>query len=101
LPRCEFDPADYTIDHHNPLVGRLSIRGVPAHLYEGGLRLEVYTGMSTVVIFGVDQAQVKRAARALVRASDIPTGPVQSGDTSLDLPQPPARRPDCNDARPG
>lgn len=88
-PRCERNPASYTVDHHNPLVRKLSVRGVPAQLYEDGLRLEVYAGESTIVVFGVDPAQVLRAGRALVKAPARPTDPVGGGDLSIDLPHPP------------
>ncbi len=44
---------------------RLKIRGVPAALFEDGTRLEIYTGETTVVIFGSAEAQLKRAADAM------------------------------------
>ena len=39
-----------------------TIRGVPASHFEEGFRLEVYTGRTTVVIFGNSSAQITRAA---------------------------------------
>jgi hypothetical protein len=41
------------------------VRGVPAALFEGGHRLELYTGSVTVVIFGSNRGQLMRAANAL------------------------------------
>lgn len=89
-PRCERNPAEYAIDHHNPLDAKLTIRGVPAHVYEHGLRLEVYAGRSTIVIFGTDRRRVKRAAHALVEAPARPDAPIRDGDTGTPLPDPPA-----------
>ena len=89
-PRCEREPNDYEVGHHNPLKAKLTLRGVPAHLYEDGLRLEVLTGRSTVVVFGLDRAQVLRAARALVKAPARPRDhPPSHGDASRRLPSPP------------
>ncbi|MGH3043052.1 MAG: hypothetical protein ACRDNG_15190 [Gaiellaceae bacterium] len=48
------------------------MRGVPAALFEGGHRLELYTGSLSVVLFGDGKAQLLRAAEALqaVNTSD-------------------------------
>jgi len=43
----------------------LRIRGVPAAYFEDGARLEIYTGRTTVVIFGSDPTQLSRAAAAM------------------------------------
>jgi hypothetical protein len=53
------------------------IRGVPAAIFEDGYRLEVYTGRTTVVIFGVQPTQIRRAADAIraVGASKTSTLP--------------------------
>lgn len=90
-PRCEvgFSPAG----SHNPLADRITIRGVPARLYEGGNRLEILVGRSTVNIQGLDRAQVLRAGRALVRAPAIPSDPVRDGDATGALPSPPSGLP--------
>jgi hypothetical protein len=95
-PRCERDPSDYAVSHHNPLKAKVAVRGVPGHLYEGGLRLEVYTGNSTVVVFGTDEARVLRAGRALVKAPSRPSASVSSGDTTTPLPAPPSRPISCS-----
>jgi hypothetical protein len=39
--------------------------GAPAAIFEDGGRVEVYTGKTTVVIFGTDAARLRRAAQAL------------------------------------
>lgn len=89
-PRCEREPAEYTVDHHNPLNARLRVRGVPAHVYEHGLRVEVYAGRSTIVVFGTESERVLRAARSLVKSPARPDAPVYDGDASQPLPAPPA-----------
>src|SRR5215211_4061253 len=43
----------------------VTVRGVPAAYFENGLRLELYTGKATVMIFGPERAQIQRAAAAL------------------------------------
>jgi hypothetical protein len=48
-----------------PVPGDTTVRGVPAAFFEGGARLEIYTGDSTVVIFGSGRAQVIRIANTL------------------------------------
>lgn len=93
-PLCERDPAELKPSHHNPLAGTVRIRGVPGRLYEGGRRLELFTGDATVVIFG-DQARVLRAGRALVKAPRNPAGRVVAGDTGAPLPPPPAGPQPC------
>src|SRR5215216_1199803 len=66
-PACVRSLADYTLTPVGaPLPHEATmVRGVPAALFEDGLRLELYTGNVTVVIFGLEQAQVLRAAAAL------------------------------------
>ncbi len=70
-PGCERGLADYVFDEVDsiftsllpgPLIDR---RAVPTSLFEDGLRLEVYTGISTLVIFGDDPAQIIRAVSQL------------------------------------
>lgn len=43
----------------------IQIRGTEAAVFDDGLRIEVYTGDATVVIWGTDAARVRRAANAL------------------------------------
>lgn len=54
----------------------LTIHGVPAAVLQDGTTLEIYTGTTTITIFGIDAAQVRRAAEQLRPAltRDIPTG---------------------------
>jgi hypothetical protein len=64
-PSCERSLGDYALDPtgaplHDEL---LTLRGAPAAKFER--RLEVYTGDSTVVVFGDDEAQIRRAVDAL------------------------------------
>ena len=59
----------------------LTILGVPAASFQDGTTLEIYTGSTTITIFGIDAAQVRRAADALRPALsvDIPvTGQILS-----------------------
>jgi hypothetical protein len=55
---------------------RTTIRGVPAAIFEDGLRLEVYTGKTTVVLFGYSGPQLRRAANVMRSVS----GKVGPGD---------------------
>jgi hypothetical protein len=51
----------------------LKVRGVPAAFLEGGLRLELQTSRSTIVVFGDSQARVLRVAAALRPLGAIPS----------------------------
>jgi hypothetical protein len=62
---------------------RVSVRGVPAAFFEGGGRLELYTGEVSVVLFGQGRNQLMRAAKAL-RGLNVDVGP------QVDLPSPAA-----------
>jgi hypothetical protein len=66
-PACERNPTTYRLTPRGDPVPHtdLSIRGAPAALFEEGTRLEIYTGRTTVVIFGNDPAQIRRAADVL------------------------------------
>jgi hypothetical protein len=66
-PTCERNPTTYRLTPKGDPVPHtnLTIRGAPAALFEDGLRLEIYTGRTTVVIFGNDAAQVRRATDVL------------------------------------
>ena len=81
-PACTRVPAD--ID--SPPDGRIVVRGAPASFFEGGRRLEVVTGSSTVVIFGsVGRDQLAVAATRLrgvnvpVRVTDRLRTPARGG----------------------
>jgi hypothetical protein len=66
-PACARSLADYALTPSGePLPHEASmVRGVPAAYFEDGLRLELYTGDVTVVVFGLDRSHVDRAAAAL------------------------------------
>ncbi len=63
------------------LAERISLRGVPALLFDDGTRLELETGSSTVVVFAGTRGRVLRIAAAL-RTFDETVSP------GLPLPQP-------------
>ena len=88
-PACVRNPSLY-VGRGAPVGDGVTVRGVPAAFYEDGRRLEVQTGISTVVIFGRTQADVVTAAGALrgvnvpVRASDnLPAPAAGALDGSL------------------
>jgi hypothetical protein len=64
-----------------PVVERAVVRGVPAAFVDGGARIELQTGRSTVVVFASSRARALRIAEAL-RSID---GSVPAG---LPLPEP-------------
>lgn len=92
-PACERTLADYTLDGTTPYPRRDvgPLRGVPAASFDGGERIELYAGKSTIVVFGNEPAQV-RAAAAELRAEpdDLPLGaPDEKSAPTGDLPEPP------------
>ncbi len=74
-PACERYRDMYMLDPYGTPLPRidLTVQGVPASLFEDGYRLEIYTGGSTVVIFGDDSAQIMRAGNAIQEAPGIPS----------------------------
>ena len=66
-PACERTISDYSLTPAgDPLPHEATfVRGVPAAFFEDHLRLELYTANVTIVVFGLDAAQVRRAASAL------------------------------------
>ncbi len=75
-PACERTIADYSLTPAgDPLPHeKRVVRGVPAAVFEDGLRLKLYTGRVTVVIFRLDEARISRAAAAL-RGENNPVAP--------------------------
>jgi hypothetical protein len=77
-PACERSLVDYTFDTVGGLLTGLQPgaliqrRGAPTSLFDNGLRLEIYTGKSTIVIFGSNAAQVIRAVTQIRTESLIP-----------------------------
>lgn len=67
FPACERNLASYSADPSGaPLPHRsLTVRGARAALFDEGTRLEIYTGTSTVVIFGDSARLVRKAADAV------------------------------------
>jgi hypothetical protein len=74
---CERYPAVYATEPDETVL----VRGVPAAFYENSTRLELYSGLVTIVIFGDDREQVLRVARTL-------RGVNHAVDTAEALPQP-------------
>jgi hypothetical protein len=70
-PACERNLSSYSLTPAgDPLPSeRLTVRGVPAAFFEGGNRLEVYTGSVSIVMFGQGKPQLLRAANALSAAN--------------------------------
>jgi hypothetical protein len=72
-PACVRSLADYSLTPAGAPLPHEStmVRGVPAALFEEGLRLELYTGDVTIVVFGLERAQIQRAAAALRAANAL------------------------------
>lgn len=69
-PSCERNPSRYRdVDGRLLRHRKLKVRGVPAAAYDRGRTLEVYTGHTTISVFGDDPARVLRMARAVVPVS--------------------------------
>lgn len=70
-PACERNARRYQTADGAPYPHKnLRIRGVPAASYDEGTILEIYTGRTTISIFGDRPSQVRRAAEALYGLSD-------------------------------
>jgi hypothetical protein len=90
-PACERALADYSFGPEGSPLDRtdLTVQTVPAAVFEDGYRLEIYTGESTVVVFGVDAAQVLRAGDAVRRElTDPPLPPAAQVQSGLSQPAP-------------
>lgn len=64
-PACKRNPSLYDESTLPTKIERTVVRGVPAISLEDGARLEIQTGISTVVIFGRGSDEVLRVAAAL------------------------------------
>jgi hypothetical protein len=64
-PACRRYRALYELGGEAYPYEELRLRGVPAALFDGGTRLELYTGAVTVVLFGDGPARVREAAQHL------------------------------------
>ncbi len=99
-PACERARGDYTVaggaEYPSEAIGE--IEGAPAEQFDAGLRAEVYTQDSTVVVFGDDAKLVREALDELQAeprnqtlappASDVPAG-------ELPAPNPDAEATQC------
>src|SRR5688572_21640374 len=63
-PACARYPALYGQGPGSPIPSKTRIRGVPAAYFEGGYRLEIQTGASTIVIFA-NRSRMRAAVAAL------------------------------------
>jgi hypothetical protein len=91
-PICERTLASYQIapGESYPRIELPPIHGVPTFSFDGGTRIEMYTGDATVVIFGDDPDQVQDVARE-IQLAPSPTTPDQAPDESTgQLPPPEA-----------
>lgn len=66
-----------------PTPERVTVRGVPAAFFDGGTRLEIQTGSSTVVVFADSRERALRLASAL-----RPVGEPSPSLPGLSLPAP-------------
>jgi hypothetical protein len=57
-----------------PVPERVTVRGVPAAVLEDGLRLELQSARSTIVVFGDSRQRVARVVAALRRVGERLTG---------------------------
>lgn len=95
-PMCERHASLYTTgdpDASQPYpYESATIRGVPAAKFDGGTTIELYTGNTTVSVYGDDPAQVLRLANAIVASPDYLnplTAPYVSPLINLGLPTSP------------
>ncbi len=64
-PACRRHLALYGSSSLGPTLERMTVRGVPAAVLDGGTRLELQTGRSTVVVFADARARLARIAGKL------------------------------------
>jgi len=70
-PACRRHLALYAVFPPGAVLERTTARGVPAAVLDGGTRLELQTGRSTIVVFADTRARLARIARSL-RSLDAP-----------------------------
>lgn len=82
-PACERNSASYTDVDGTPLARKpVQISGVPAAIFDDGTRVEVYTGDTTVVVFGSTPALALQAAKSLsIMPGDSPADARPTGGT--------------------
>jgi len=88
-PSCERSLADYTLEGlPYPRESAGHVGQAPAFLFDGGSRLEMYSGETTIVIFGLSEKTVEGAAEA-VRAEPEDAPAVETaGKLSTSSPTP-------------
>lgn len=82
-PACRRHLALYEA-RYGPHLDRVSVRGVPAAVLDGGTRLELQTGRSTIVVFADSRQRLSRIAKDLRSldartASGVPLPPPAPG----------------------
>jgi hypothetical protein len=91
-PACERTLADYSIDKNEPYPHEWlgAVRGAQAAEFDGGTRVELYTGSSTVVIFSEDPKLIAAALAALrpEPQDDPPSIPAADAQVNQELPSP-------------
>jgi hypothetical protein len=91
-PGCERTLSDYELKPGTPYphdnLGQLA--GVPAYAFDGGTRVELYTGTATIVIFSQDPNLIDQAVTAIERepASTAPSTPAEATTDAVPLPDP-------------
>lgn len=83
-PSCARNVSQYTVGPGDPAVDPdappphtiTTINDLPAVVFQGGRQIEVYTGRTTVDVYGTDPAVVRAAAGALQAAPPIPSTPL-------------------------
>lgn len=82
-PLCQKHAALYHGEPESYPYEALTIKGVPAALFDGGLTIEIYSADTTISVYGLDAARVRRVAEGLRLAlpEDIPA----EGQTLLSL----------------
>jgi hypothetical protein len=91
-PGCERSLADYElvpgVPYPHEKLGNLD--GVPAYSFDEGMRVELYAGTATIVIFATDPSLIDQAVAAiqLEPASEPPGQPAADDAQRPDLPPP-------------
>ncbi|MDQ4040145.1 MAG: hypothetical protein M3141_00165 [Actinomycetota bacterium] len=83
-PSCIRNVSQYTVGPGHPTLdpdspyphSKTTINGLPAVVFDGGLQIELYTGRTTIDVYGTDPSVVLEAAGSLEAAPPIPTTPV-------------------------
>ncbi|MEY2515580.1 MAG: hypothetical protein QOJ89_2938 [bacterium] len=84
FPACERNADSYTLNPEGDPVPRenINVAGLPGAIFDGGQRVEVYMRTATVVIFGGNPGQIRRAANQLKRPAKL-LGQLHAGATGF------------------